>query len=110
MKLKPVVGQPLWYVPRYTVSRPVIVSKAGTKWIYFGNGGLRCDYEGVIDSQKYDFAGRCYQNQAVYDVECELLAAWRDIRKRIEKSHNPPEGITIDMINQARVWLFGGEK
>lgn len=38
MKLKPIVGQPLWYSNEFRPHREVIVSKIGSKWIYFDCG------------------------------------------------------------------------
>lgn len=106
MKLKTIVGDTLWYVNDFSDDqREVIVSKIGSKWIYFDDDQRRCEYDGNVDG----WGGRCYQNRAYYEEQNAIMIAWKDLAKYILKTPRPPSGITIDRIKQARAWLFGGE-
>ena len=107
MKLKPTVGDTLWYVNDFTdEQRAVIVSKIGSKWIYFDDDQRRCEYDGSVEG----WVGKCYQNRALYEEQNSIVIAWKELAKYIQKTPHPPSGITIERIKQARAWLFGGAK
>lgn len=106
MKLKPVVGEALWYVNDFSdEKREVIVSKVGSRWIYFDNGERRCEFDGDVD----EWGGKCYQSKADYEAQNAISIAWKALSIRMQ-TPRPPVGITINRINQAKNWLFGSDK
>lgn len=105
MKLKPKVGETLWYVNNFSdEQREVIVSKIGSKWIYFDYDQRRCEYDGNVEG----WGGKCYQNRADYEEKNAIVIAWKELAKHMQNNPRPPFGITIERIKQARAWLFGG--
>ena len=105
MKLKTFVGDKLWYSSEFRQTREVMVSKIGSRWIYFDNGKNRCDFYGHVDD---DF-GRCYQTKSEYEATCALEDAWKKFKLDISNERLVPVGITIERISKARAWLLGGE-
>ncbi len=95
------VGQELWFVPQ-TWGRPVEgsatkITKVGRKWLELSNGRRAC-----VKSLETGY-DQCYLTRADYEKERELFRAWQELDGLIER--RPPEGVTLDKINQARKLL-----
>lgn len=107
-------GQMLWFVPAYMKSDgyEVIVVKVGRTWANLSNR-RRIDIKTmIVDGRGSASPGVCYLSQTDYQKRTELNAAWSVFHDEIRNQWEPPAGVTIDDINQARALLMpkkGGE-
>lgn len=107
------VGQKLWFVPshneRWSSQKEVTVRKVGRKWVELDTGQRIEKGKRIIDGGDYSSPGSVYSSKQEYDNYVSLNNAWDDLRRTIDKRYSPPDGMTIEKIEQAKAILFNRE-
>ena len=102
------VGQQLWYVPREGYGgypHAVTIAKIGSKYVTMTDGMcVDTEHLSVIHS-RYSSTGRCYLSQAAYEAEQASRNAWDTLRRLMDRTYNPPDGVTAEHIQEAMVLL-----
>jgi len=90
------VGQALWFQSseRFITSGDVIVTKIGRKWAYLCNG-QKID---LTDWISFSCCGQCWLTKSHFDAHAAKCVAWSKLRLRIERTHSPPSGATLEAI------------
>lgn len=100
------VGDTLFFVPtgqsRIFTPRTVTVTQVGRKWALIGRR-LRVDIKTMqCDGRGYASPGKCYPNEEAYRAEQELFNAWKGLADWLRNRYSPPEGITLETIQQVK--------
>jgi hypothetical protein len=108
---KLVVGQRVWYVPteaRRGTAHEAEVTKVGSKWAELTSVRDRIDVKTLKAEAALTglSAGKCYLSQADHEADLLLRARWSEFSKKVEDKWQPPEGMTVERIEQAQQILF----
>lgn len=106
------VGQTLYFVGRdryHGPARDVTVTKIGRKWASLDNG-YRISLESLYaDGGQYASPGRCWPNREAYEAALYRAHKWSALRKWLDHKYSPPEGVTVEQMQQAAKLLGLGE-
>lgn len=106
---KPKAGDVLWLVPfsRHGTAHKVTVVSVGRKWVTVSNG-RRFDMEtGNGDSGGYSVRECVWPSEQAHADHMALVTAWQDFtRLTYRHSSEPPEGVTLSQVENAKRALF----
>jgi hypothetical protein len=88
--------------------RYVEVTKIGRKWVELSNRQRVLLTSVDVDGGEYSSPGRLYETLEDYQKELEIKKAWYSFVNCLAHT-NPPEGMTLEKIDQLRV-LVGLKK
>lgn len=102
------VGQTLYFAHSDRRNGPpheVTITKVGRKWLHLSDN--RCvDIETLIEKSEYGNPGKCYESKDHYESLIERNLAWSQLRASFASRYEPPKGVTVENIKQARRLLF----
>lgn len=104
------VGQKLWFAPTQKwlgKPREVTIEKVGRKWLTLSNAYRVSVDDLTIDGGNASSPGRCYLSEQEHRDAVELDEAWRKFGHKVFNRYVVPDGVTVEMIKQIRVMLFG---
>lgn len=109
------VGQTLHFVPAHRHngnSHDVVVMKIGRKWADIRPADWQHKSHRIAlddwraDGGGYSSPGRCYASKEVYDAETARREAWQGLQRQMRDAcGQPPDGVTVDAMRQARLLL-----
>jgi hypothetical protein len=102
------VGQKVWFQSRDrtgTAGERTITS-VGRKWVQLDHGRYRVKLGSCeVDGAGYSSPGTLYSSKEEYEQHLVVVHAWTNLRRTIERSWYPPDGITLESIQAAAAEL-----
>ncbi len=103
---KPIVGQPVGFVPANRRDKPqdLVVTKVGRKYFECGRHNV-FHLDSWRERSDYATAGRAYLDQAQHADAVERQKYWDALQRAVRDERRAPSGVSVDAMRRAAAIL-----